>query len=161
MNLNAESEKNKTAKFEFGTVPLGAYVWQIAQNKANEVLEKKIKRANREQIVDPTEGFSPLTQATATQDFDMRLLFGNQDLVGRLLATLKLEKPKYEKLIRRRFYDEMSYRTIANIPETDENGEPNEKFTGYETEESCKSHTSRAVKKLLEYAHGEGVFHYD
>ena len=149
MNLNATREINKTAKFEFGTVPVGAYVFHIAENKANDLLAKKIKRSNNEQITDPTEGYSAFTQIAAPQDFGTRL-FENQNLVSRLLAKLKAEKPQYEPLIRLRFYEDMPYKDMAASG-----------LTVYTSEESCKSHTSRAVKKLLEYARAEGVFHYD
>lgn len=149
MDLTAKSLENQTATFKLGDVPLGAYTWQIAQNKMNDLLEKKIRRSNHEQITDPIEGYSAFTQIAAPQDFGTRL-FENQNLVSRLLAKLKAEKPQYEPLIRLRFYEDMSYQEIADS-----------KLTVYGTEDSCKSHTSRAVKLLLGYARAEGVFHYD
>ena len=150
MDLTAKSLENQTATFKLGDVPLGAYTWQIAQNKMNDLLEKKIRRSNHEQITDPTEGFSAFMQIAAPQDFNTRLLFGNVSLVRRLLAKLKAEKPQYEPLIRLRFYEDMAYKDMAASG-----------LTVYTSEESCKSHTSRAVKLLLGYARAEGVFHYD
>ena len=149
MDLTAKSLENQTATFKLSDAPLGAYAWQIAQNKMNDLLEKKIRRSNHEQITDPTEGFSAFTQIAAPQDFGTRL-FENQNLVSRLLAKLKAEKPQYEPLIRLRFYEDRTYKDMAASG-----------LTVYTSEESCKSHTIRAVKLLLGYARAEGVFHYD
>ena len=148
--MTSTIKKEKTAVFILGDVPLGAYVWRIAQNKANDLLRKKIRRLNHEQMTDPVEGFSALTQHAAPEDNDTRLLFSNVSLVRQLLAKLKAEKPQYEQLIRLHYYEDMSYQEIADS-----------KLTPYNTEDSCKSHTNRAKKKLLEFARAEGVFHYE
>ena len=150
MDLTAKSLENQTATFKLGDAPLGAYTWQIAQNKMNDLLEKKIRRSNHEQITDPTEGFSAFKQIAAPQDFNTRLLFGNVSLVRRLLAKLKAEKPQYEQLIRLHYYEDMSYQEIADS-----------KLTPYNTEGTCKTHTRNARVKLLEFARAEGVFHYE
>ena len=150
MDLIAPSQKNKTAVFILGGASVKTYALNIAENLINSKLRKTVPIAQNEIKIDPTEGFSPLANAVAPTDFGLQL-FENKNLVARLLNKLRAKKPEYAKLIELRFWEDMSYKDIAAKRLKD-------KEKDFTSEESCKSHTSRAMKKLVEIARTEGLF---
>ena len=173
-------KKEKTAVFKLGDVPIGAYAWRIACNLIYAHLRKKYSKAKEKnaQIVelpttatevelqhlaeqqskvsylkktiynDPLQDNLGFQNIAAPKDFGTRL-FENENLVFVLLDKLAKEKPEYETLIRLRYYAELSYKEIAQT-----------RVTAYQTEESCKSHTSRAILKLAEIARQNGLFNH-
>lgn len=150
MNLTAPVLQNKTAVFKLEGATVKTYALSIAENLMNSRLRKTVPIAQNEIKTDPTEGFSPLATAAAPADFGLQL-FENKNLVARLLNKLRAEKPEYAKLIELRFWEEMPYKDIAAKRLKD-------KEKDFTSEESCKSHTSRAMKKLVEIARTEGLF---
>lgn len=154
-------------------VPVRAYAWTIAEKLIYSEMRKKYtapkekdalvkpKNAHEAEVqaqkpylttlkktihADPTQANSGFLNVSAAADSETQN-FENQNLFSVLLPKLAKEKQEYETLIRLRFYKEMSYREIA------ESG-----LSEYTTEESCKSHASRAMRILRELARQEGLF---
>lgn len=151
MDLTAPILSKKTAVFNLdGSATVKTYALTIAENLINSRLRKTVPIAQNEIRTDPTEGFSPLANTAAPVDFGLQL-FENRNTIARFLNKLRIEKPEYAQLIELRFLEEMSYKDIAAKRLKD-----NEKH--FTSEESCKSHTSRALGKLVEIARSEGLF---
>jgi DNA-directed RNA polymerase specialized sigma24 family protein len=133
-----ESVKNreKTAIYRLTDIPLNVYFWRIFKNKMMDFLRKKYKIQAIQPSFDPHEmtDLSPKTEG-----FSFNPAF-------QLLEILEKENPDYEALIRLQHYVGMSYKEIAES-----------KLTKYTTEESCKSNACKAMKRLRDIAHEQGV----
>ena len=95
---------------------------------------------------DPTEENGGFHIVVHGEDFGVRS-FENDDILSVCFAKLATENADYVKLIQLFHECDLSYKEIAES-----------KLTRYTSEESCKSHTSRAIKRFRDIAQAEGLF---